>query len=154
MNERAGASFCNLTSWTQELFYHARRQRNSSRGIYLITQDMMTSSDGNIFRVTGPLCGELTGDRSIPRTKASDVELCCFLWSTSKWRLSKQSWEWWFETLPCSLWRHCYGYSALNTRLGKIRSYRLPITDILSWQNNIRVCFISMHTALLVASDD
>ena len=22
-------------------------------------------------------------------------------------RLSKQSWGWWFETLLCSLWRHC-----------------------------------------------
>ena len=26
---------------------------------------MMTSSNGNIFRVTGPLCGEFTGDRWI-----------------------------------------------------------------------------------------
>ena len=41
----------------------------------------MTSSNGNIFRVTGPLCGEFTGDRWIPRTKASDAELWCFLWS-------------------------------------------------------------------------
>ena len=22
-------------------------------------------------------------------------------------RVSKQSWGWWFETLPCPLWRHC-----------------------------------------------
>ena len=28
----------------------------------------MTSSNGNIFRVTGYLCGEFTGDRWIPRT--------------------------------------------------------------------------------------
>ena len=42
---------------------------------------MMTSSNGNIFRVTGHLCGEFTGHRWIPRTKASDAELCCFLWS-------------------------------------------------------------------------
>ena len=41
---------------------------------------MTTSSNGNIFRVTGPLCGEFTGHRS-PVTKASDVELWCFLWS-------------------------------------------------------------------------
>ena len=33
------------------------------------------------FRVTGPLCGELTGHRWIPLTKASDTELWCFLWS-------------------------------------------------------------------------
>ena len=42
---------------------------------------MMTSSNGNIFRVTGHLCGEFTGDRWIPCTKANDAELWCFLWS-------------------------------------------------------------------------
>ena len=42
---------------------------------------MMTPSNGNIFRVTGPLWGEFTGDRWIPLTKASDTELWCFLWS-------------------------------------------------------------------------
>ena len=31
----------------------------------------MASSYENIFRVTGPLCGEFTGHRWIPRTKAS-----------------------------------------------------------------------------------
>ena len=36
---------------------------------------MMTLSNGNIFRVTGPLCGEFTGHRWIPLTKASDTEL-------------------------------------------------------------------------------
>ena len=41
----------------------------------------MMSSNGNIFRVTGHLCGEFTGPRWIPRTKASDAELWCFLWS-------------------------------------------------------------------------
>ena len=28
---------------------------------WFITITMMTSSNGNIFRVTGPLCGEFTG---------------------------------------------------------------------------------------------
>ena len=44
---------------------------------------MMTSSNGNIFRVTDPLCGEFTSLRWIPRTKASDAELWCFLWFAS-----------------------------------------------------------------------
>ena len=35
---------------------------------------MMTSSNGNSFRVTGHLCGEFTGHRWIPRTKASDAK--------------------------------------------------------------------------------
>ena len=42
---------------------------------------MMTSSNGNIFPVTDAVCGEFTGHRWIPRTKASDAELWCFLWS-------------------------------------------------------------------------
>ena len=45
---------------------------------------MMTSSNGNIFRVTGHLCGEFTGPRWISHTKASDAELWCFLWSASE----------------------------------------------------------------------
>ena len=40
--------------------------------------NMMTSSNGNIFRVTGPLCWEFTGHRWIPLTKASDAELWWF----------------------------------------------------------------------------
>ena len=39
---------------------------------------MMTSSNGDIFRVTGHLCGEFTGQRWIPHTKARDAELWCF----------------------------------------------------------------------------
>ena len=49
---------------------------------------MMTSSNGNIFRVTGLLCGEFTGHRWITRTKASQAELWCFffIWAcTSSW---------------------------------------------------------------------
>ena len=42
---------------------------------------IMTSSNGDIFRVTGPLCREFTGHRWIPRTKASEAELWCFIWS-------------------------------------------------------------------------
>ena len=36
---------------------------------------MMTSSNGSIFRATGHLCGEFTGPRWIPLTKASDADL-------------------------------------------------------------------------------
>ena len=52
--------------------------------ILVSVQSMMTSSNGNIFRVTGHLCGEFTGPRWIPRTKVSDAELWCFLWSASE----------------------------------------------------------------------
>ena len=38
----------------------------------------------NIFPVTAHLCGQFTGPRWIPHTKASDAELWCFLWSASE----------------------------------------------------------------------
>ena len=65
----------------------------------------MTSSNGNIFRLTGPLWGEFTRHRWIPHTKASDAELWCFLWSAPE--LSKQWQGLWFETPSRPLWRHC-----------------------------------------------
>ena len=44
-------------------------------------RDIMTSSNGNIFRVTGPFCREFTGHRWIPFTKpvtrSFDVSLIC-----------------------------------------------------------------------------
>ena len=49
---------------------------------WISSQRMKTSSNGNILRVTGHLCGKFTGHRWIPRTKASGAELWCFLWST------------------------------------------------------------------------
>ena len=49
--------------------------------LILVIKHMMTSSNGDIFRVAGPLCGEFTGHRWIPLTKASNAELWRFLWS-------------------------------------------------------------------------
>ena len=43
---------------------------------------MMTSLNGNISRVTGPLWGESIGHRWISLTKSSDADLWCFLWSS------------------------------------------------------------------------
>ena len=67
-----------------------------------IRWNMMTSSNGNIFRVTGHLCGEFTVPRWIPAqkpvTRSFDLRL--------NKRLSIQSWGWWFETLSHPLWRH------------------------------------------------
>ena len=71
------------------------------------TTHMMTSSNGDIFRITDHLCGEFTGHQWIPYTKASDVELWCFLCLHLNKRLSKQSWGWWFEMPSRPLWRHC-----------------------------------------------
>ena len=68
--------------------------------------NMMTSSNGNIFRVTGPLCG-IHRSRWIPHTKASNAVLWCFFDLPLNKRLSKQPWGWWFEMPSWSLWRQC-----------------------------------------------
>ena len=66
----------------------------------------MTSWNGNIFRVTGHLCGELIGPRWIPTqrpvTRSFDV---VFDLRLNK-RLSKQSKGWWFETPSRPIWHH------------------------------------------------
>ena len=51
---------------------------------YITTNFLMTSSNENIFCITGPLCGELTGHQWIPLMKASHKSI--FLdWLISPW---------------------------------------------------------------------
>ena len=66
----------------------------------------MTSSNGNIFRVTGHLCGAFTSHRWIPSTKASDAELWCLLWSAwmNGWVYNREAGD--FGTPSRPLWRH------------------------------------------------
>ena len=68
-----------------------------------VLRSMMTSWNGNIFRVTGLLCGDppVTGEFLAQRavTRSFGVFFDLFL--------HKQSRGWWFETPTHSLWRHC-----------------------------------------------
>ena len=61
-------------------FEYCRLVANIHRSHY-----MMTSSNGNIFLVTGHLCGEFNGHRWIPHTKASDAELWCLISLICAW---------------------------------------------------------------------
>ena len=80
---------------------------NSSNNTQLSTNcvqiSMMTSSNGNIFRVTSSLWGESTGHRWIPKqrpvTRSFHIffDLCLYIW------LSKQSRRRWFQTPSRSL---------------------------------------------------
>ena len=74
---------------------------------------MMTSSNGNIFPVTGHLCGEFIGllPTQRPVTRSFDV----FFDLRLNKRLSKQSGGWSFETPSCSLWRHSNVYMLILT---------------------------------------
>ena len=70
---------------------------------------MMTSSNGNIFRVTGPLCGKFTGHWWIPAQRPVTRRFDVFSDLRLNKQLSKQSWGWWFQTPSCPLLRHCNG---------------------------------------------
>ena len=93
---------------------------------------MMTSSNGNIFRVTGDLCGEFTGPGEFPTqmpvTRSFDVY---FDLRPNKW-LSKQSWGWWFGTLSCSLWRHRNGIHLNLAKPCSSKTSKLTISRITS----------------------
>ena len=75
----------------------------------------MTSSNGNIFHITGHLCGEL-----IPAQRPVTWSFDVFFDLRLKKPLSKQSWGWWFEMPSHPLWGQyndvgyaygiCYGW--------------------------------------------
>ena len=58
----------------------------------LLCQDMMTSSNGNIFRVTGPLCVECTGPGEFPAQRPVTRSFDVFFNLCLNKRLSKQPW--------------------------------------------------------------
>ena len=71
----------------------------------LLFRTMMTSSNGNFFCVTGPLCGEFTGTGEFPAQRPVTRSFDVFYDLRLNKRLSKQPWGWWFETSPWWLWR-------------------------------------------------
>ena len=67
----------------------------------------MTSSNGNIFRVTGHLFGEFTGPGEFPAQRLVTRSFDVFFDLSLNTRLSKQSRGWWFETQSRPSGRHC-----------------------------------------------
>ena len=72
---------------------------------------MTTSSNGNIFCITGPLCGEFTSPGEFPTQKPVTRSFDVFFDLRLNKRLSKQPWGWWFEMPSWSLWRQCNGFT-------------------------------------------
>ena len=85
---------------------------------------MMTSSNRNIFCVTGPLCGKFTGDRWIPSQRPVTRSFDVFFYLRLNKRLSKQSRGWWFKTSSRSLWRHCNVSPSLSELIGDTETTR------------------------------
>ena len=80
---------------------------------------MMTSSNENILRVTGFLCGEFTGHRWILRTKACEAEL-------------------WYFLLIC-IWINCW---VNNNEAGDLRCHRAHYDVIVMKSSNTNL-FVS-----------
>ena len=93
----------------------------------VVSVSMMTSSNGNIFRVTGPLCGEFTGPGEFPTQRPVTRSFDFFFDLRLNKRLSKQPWGWWCETLSWSLWRHCNEYK------GRLSRYIISIVKLIRW---------------------
>ena len=78
-----------------------QRERERERAF-----DMMTSWNGNIFRVTGHCAGNSPVPCEFPAQRPVTQSFDAFLDLRLNKRLSKQSRGWWFETPSHSLWRH------------------------------------------------
>ena len=115
-----------------------------------IIETMMTSSNGNIFRVTGPLCGEFTGPGEFPAQRPVTRSFDVFFDLRPNKRLSKQPWGWWFETLSWSLWHHCYGLCQnLNTGSMTLLRWHWTSTTHQKWASvNFNTCVSILNCAL------
>ena len=78
-----------------------RSFRRDHKALILSQGLIMTSPNGNIFRVTGPLCG------GIHRSPVNSPRKGQWRGALMFCALNNQSWGRWFETPPVSLWRHC-----------------------------------------------
>ena len=94
------------SSWGEPTGEFASQRTNDAERALISRHVMMTSSNGNIFRVTGPLCGEFTGPGEFPTQRPVTRSFDVFFDLRLNKRLSKQPWGWWSETPSSSSWRH------------------------------------------------
>ena len=107
----------------------------------------MTSSNGNIFRVTGPLCGEFTAPGEFPAQRSVTRSFDVFLDLRLNKRLSKQPWGWWFETTAWSLWRHRNVREQLTHLTRGQNGHRVTFSNAFSWMKYF-VFWIDFHWRL------
>ena len=123
--------------------------------------NMMTSSNGNIFRVTGPLCGEFTGPGEFPTQRPVTRSFDVYFDLRLNKRLCKQSWGWWFETLLCPLWRHSNGITKNVKHIWRnstvLQSYFLRLLIrireklVLFWLRQYGLLWVSMVSSIMTS---
>ena len=129
--EKLGVIPCSVSFWfhqqlcgfmfsiyfrSSDLLHNDWGNWHSAREVILknnITETIMTSSNGTIFRITSPLCWESTGHR----WKTSDAELWCILWFAPEHRAERTIRTPWFVTRLRSLWHHCNDNNTYKTQL-------------------------------------
>ena len=131
-------SFCEQISQTLLLWYELRAQqqlffKTTSQYITMTSPTMMTSSNETFSALLGPLCGESTGHRRIPLTKASDAELRCSLWSAPEQTVeqtieTRVIWEAIATIITSLLWQIVlFIYRSIQGNNTEIKKF--PITD-------------------------
>ena len=105
----------------------------------------MTSSNGNIFRVTGPLCGEFTGPGEFPTQRPVTRSFDVYFDLPLNKRLSKQPWGWWFETLSWSLWRQCNVLTNFTTVMTSWHENAFRISGFLRGESRLTGGFPSQR---------
>ena len=98
--------FYDVIMWVFSRIYHWFYEHDN----VMTWKRMMTSSNGNIFRVTGPLCEEFTGPGEFPTQRPMTRSFDVFFDLRLNKRLNKQPWGWWFETPSWSIWCQCNGF--------------------------------------------
>ena len=111
---------------------------------------MMTSSNGNIFRVTALCAGNssVTGEFPTQRLVMRSFDVFFDL-RLNKW-LSKQSWGWWFETPSRPLWRHSNVILIKIHRTSRLlRDYfEIWIRFILMKYGKFGIIFLMFHQSI------
>ena len=101
-----------------------------------VKEIMMTSSNGNIFRVTGPLCWEFTGPGEFPAQRPVTRSFDVFFDLRPNKRLSRQPWGWWFERRH----RGDYDVIVMFWNMAKltdaIHNITQQVINLLTWISN------------------
>ena len=106
---------------------------------------MMTSSNENIFRVTGHLCVESPVTDEFPTQRPVTRSFDVFFDLRLNKRLSKQSQGWWFETPSCLSWRHCNVLGLYRLEIDPTYCHDLSAAvhfDLFHDINPVLLCFV------------
>ena len=120
-------------------------------GTDIKTLNMKTSSNGNIFRVTGHLCGNSPVSGEFPAQRPVMRSFDVFFDLHPNERLSKQWWGLWFGTSSCPLWRH------LNDKKWPLDVFFCTLNIIVIWLGWLKLpitieCLCNMHDNNIVIS--